>query len=77
MIVECCRHCVAPKRHRACWDHCPEYIEERAEYDKRKAAEDLRNAVKNGIYSQKSDSIIRAIRRHGSNRKKRAYGGKA
>lgn len=22
-----CKNCVPPKRHRACWDHCDEYIQ--------------------------------------------------
>ena len=68
--MKCCHGCVAPKRHEACWGHCPEYIEEKAEYDRRKSAEDKKNAVRIGIYYQKSDGVLRAIKRHGSNRKK-------
>lgn len=68
--MNCCHGCVAPKRKPGCHDHCPEYIAERVEYDRLKAVEDLRNAVKNGIYLQKSYGISRCIKRHGSNRKK-------
>lgn len=68
--MECCRYCIAPKRHTACWDHCPDYIKERAEYDKRKAIEDKKSAVRNGIYMQKVDGARRAARKHGKNRKK-------
>jgi hypothetical protein len=63
--MECCNGCVPPKRHKACWGHCPEYIAERAEYDRRKAIEDQKNAVRNGIYLQKVDGIIRAVKKHG------------
>ena len=49
--------------------HCPEYIAERAEYDRRKAIEDQKNAIRNGIYLQKVDGIIRAAKKHGRNKK--------
>lgn len=68
--MDCCRHCVAPKRQPGCHDHCPEYKEERAEYDRRKTIEDQKSAVRNGIYRQKVDGVIRAAKKHGSNRKK-------
>lgn len=31
-----CHHCVAPKRHPGCHDHCPEYLEAKAAYDKKR-----------------------------------------
>ena len=31
-VIECCHHCVPPKRHEGCHSHCPEYIEERDAY---------------------------------------------
>ena len=40
MAIQCCKGCVPPKRHTACWDHCPEYQKEKAEYEARKAAEE-------------------------------------
>lgn len=67
--MKCCHGCVPPKRHKACWDHCPDYIAEKGEHDRRKAADYKRNAVGVGIYRQKMDGVIRAIKRHGSNRK--------
>ena len=37
--IECCRYCVAPKRHIGCHGHCPEYIGEKAKHEeKRKKA---------------------------------------
>lgn len=68
--MDCCRYCVPPKRHTACWGHCPDYIKERAEYDKLKSAEDKKNAVRNGIYLQRVYGALRAKKKHGSNRKK-------
>ena len=38
--MDCCKNCVHPKRHMACWGHCPEYLAERAEDDRLKDAED-------------------------------------
>lgn len=69
-VIKCCIPCVAPKRHPGCHDHCPEYIEEKAEHERKKAAEDKEKAVRQGIYAQKSEAVTRAIKKHGSNRKK-------
>lgn len=68
--MNCCHGCVQPKRKPGCHDHCPEYIEERAEYDRIKEAENRIKAVRHGIYMQKCEGIARAARKHGSNRKK-------
>lgn len=54
--ISCCRHCVPPKRHTACWDHCPEYQKERAEYDVQKAKEKVRK----GLDAQMIASVNRA-----------------
>lgn len=67
--MDCCYGCVAPKRHKACWDHCPEYIKEKVERDRRKAEDSKRNAISVNIYRQRLDGIIRATKKHGSNRK--------
>lgn len=65
MAIKCCEHCVAPKRHVACWDHCPEYQAERAEYERLKAQDDQRRTVKNSIYLQRTDKVVKTLRRHG------------
>lgn len=65
MGVKCCYGCVPPKRHEACWDHCPEYKAEKADYAEKKAAEDMRRKVNNSIYQQRSDRVAKALRRHG------------
>lgn len=68
--MKCCYGCVPPKRHTACWDHCKDYIDEKAENERRKAKDKKRNAVGVGIYRQRLDGIIRAVKKHGNNRKK-------
>lgn len=37
MSFDCCRYCVAPKRHPGCHATCPDYKEAKAEENKRKA----------------------------------------
>ena len=63
--IECCHHCVPPKRHTACWGHCPEYKKEKADYEAKKAVEDQRRKVKSDIYCQRADSIAKSNRKHG------------
>lgn len=65
MAIKCCEHCVPPKRHTACWGDCPEYQAERAEYERLKAQDDQRRTVKNSIYLQRTDKVVKAERRHG------------
>ena len=65
MAINCCKGCVAPKRHTACWGHCPEYAAEKAEYDRCKAKDDSRRMVNNSIYNQRSKNVIKALKKHG------------
>lgn len=62
MAIKCCKGCVAPKRHTACWGHCPEYQKEKAEYDERKAVEDKKRRTDQAIYHQRSAAIAKAMR---------------
>lgn len=57
--IQCCRGCIAPKRHPGCHDHCPEYIKERAAYDKKKAEHDLQRNIDCGLTSQ----VLRRVNR--------------
>lgn len=68
--MKCCFGCVPPKRHTACWDHCPEYIEEKKKHDMRKEADYKKNLIGIGIYQQKMNGVIRAIKRHGGKRRR-------
>ena len=65
MAIKCCNGCVAPKRHTACWDHCPEYAAEKAEYEKLKANDDAKRRGRNSIYSQRSINVTKALRKRG------------
>lgn len=65
MVIKCCKGCVAPKRHRACWGHCPEYLAEKAAIEIRKEAEYRYRKISNDIYQQRNDRIVKAIRHHG------------
>ena len=62
MAIKCCKGCVAPKRHTACWDHCPEYQKERAEYEERKAIEDKKKFTEQGINLQRAEAVAKAMR---------------
>ena len=63
--IQCCHYCVPPKRHTACWGHCPEYVAEKAEYERRKSEGDSRRAVRNAIYNQRADNVTKALRKRG------------
>ena len=65
MTIKCCNGCVAPKRHTACWGHCPEYLAEKAEHEMMKEIEDRKRKIDNDIYQQRSDRVSKAIRHHG------------
>lgn len=64
MAIKCCHNCVAPKRHTACWGHCPEYLAEKEQHEKLKAQDDYQRKVNNDIYLQRYDRIVKAIRNH-------------
>lgn len=63
MIDWCCKNCVAPKRYPGCHDHCPEYIAQRAEYEKEKAEADRRRYARSLVYEQKDTRVVKAVKR--------------
>lgn len=65
MAIQCCKNCVAPKRHTACWGHCPEYLAEKEQEEQKKAADSLKRKVSSDIYQQRADRIAKAKRHHG------------
>lgn len=65
MAIKCCHNCVAPKRHTACWGHCPEYLAEKEQDEKEKAQDRLKRKVSSDIYQQRADHIAKAQRHHG------------
>ena len=62
MSIRCCNGYVPPKRHEACWGHCPDYIAEKAVHDAEKAADDKKRSVQGGIISQKINGVNRAMK---------------
>lgn len=58
--IRCCRYCVPPKRHTACWDHCPEYLKEKAEYEAIKAEHRKKEKIEIELNAQKYASIHRS-----------------
>lgn len=61
-VIKCCKGCVAQKRHPGCHGHCPEYIAERADHDRRKAIYDRERNISNAIYQNRSKKIYKALR---------------
>lgn len=63
-VFKCCHHCVPPKRHTACWGHCPDYAAEKEEHDRRKEADAKRRKVKNDIYCQRAERVTKILKKH-------------
>lgn len=61
--MKCCHHCVPPKRHTACWDTCPDYIEEKAADQEKKEADKKRRAIDSGIRQQRERSMRRILKK--------------
>lgn len=57
-----CKDCVAPKRHPGCHDPCPEYLAQRAEYDRLKAIQDEKRDIGIAIYYNRAEKVNRAMR---------------
>ncbi len=70
MAIKCCYGCVPPKRNPGCHGHCPEYLSEKAEYDRLMAQDREKRDVGNAIYSNRSVKVNNAMRR----RRNKKYG---
>ena len=62
MAIQCCRHCVAPKRYPGCHDHCPEYQAEKIIHDAQKEEQFKQTALRCNLYEQRSESIQKMTR---------------
>lgn len=62
MSISCCKGCVAPKRHEACWGHCPEYLEQKAEHDRIKAEHDKQERLTGAIIGGQIDKIYKVMK---------------
>ena len=67
-FFESCHKCVPPKRHPGCHDHCPDREKDLEKYMKCKDAADKRKMVRNSIYTQRTNGVVKAIRKHGRKR---------
>ena len=59
-MVRVCKGCVSPKRYPGCHDHCPEYLAERAEYDRLKEADYKKRQTIGLLVDQRLQGINRA-----------------
>ena len=62
MAINCCRYCVAPKRHPGCHSRCSEYIAEKAKHDEEKAAVDKKKLIEQGLSSQYASGVLKSIK---------------
>lgn len=63
MGIRCCNGCVAPKRYPGCHGSCPEYIEEKAENDAQREADNKRRQHNYNLNARKRRyvAIARAV----------------
>ena len=59
-VITCCKGCVAPKRHPGCHSSCPEYLAQKAEYDRLKAENDRKKSIDANIYNSRYEKIDKA-----------------
>ena len=57
-----CKGCIAPKRYPGCHGSCPDYLAERAEYDRLKAIHDREQEVTTGINNSHYDKVYKALK---------------
>lgn len=57
-----CKGCEAPKRYPGCHGSCPDYLAERAEYDRLKAIHDREREVNTGINNSRYDNVYKALK---------------
>lgn len=61
-MIFCCKGCVAPKRHTACWGHCPEYIAEKAAYERRKEEYYKDEKINVAISQERGKKVYNALK---------------
>lgn len=60
MGIFSCKGCTPPKRYPGCHSTCPDYIRDKAEYDKRKEIASKQNRIDQGLTQQKFNAINKA-----------------
>lgn len=63
-IINCCRECVPPKRHTACWGHCPEYLAEKELHERKKAEYEKELKITGAIWEERRRKMDKAIKGH-------------
>ena len=61
----CCKGCVPPKRTPYCHSDCPEYTQEKADRDRKKAEADAKKAIAVNLTAQTLAGVNKANRRNG------------
>lgn len=67
--MKCCYGCVAPKKHEKCHGDCPEYLAEKAEYDRLKDIEKRKRIIAYGIWQQREAFYRRVSKKQRNLRK--------
>ena len=61
-MIYSCKDCVAPKRHPGCHGSCPEYLAEKAEYDRIKAISDKQRDIACAIIVSRGNKVEKALK---------------
>lgn len=62
MAIFCCKGCVAPKRQPGCHGQCPEYIAQKAAYEKRKAEYNKEHNISIAINRSRGEKVYKAMK---------------
>ena len=62
MAIKCCKGCVAPKRYPGCHDRCPEYLAEKAEYDRLMGAYKQEQKIIGSICGDTANKVYKALK---------------
>lgn len=65
MLFECCKNCVAPKRHPGCQDHCIDGMLEKAFSNVLREERRQESIILGGAYEQQQRQVRSALRKHG------------
>jgi hypothetical protein len=70
MAINCCHNC--EKRHTHCHATCEEYITAKAAHIKEQSEIIKQNAVRYGLYEQRTKGVVKALKRKQANRRKKS-----
>ena len=67
MVIKCCKDC--DNRYPGCHGSCPEYLAQRAEYDKLREEYKKKRDIDDGIYYQRTLNVYKAIKKRQKGKK--------